>query len=73
MHNTYRCNLPDNYSTKEKRKWHCVRVKFSIPSKLNSLQSELIMDFPCGSAGKESCCNADSGFDPLVGKIPWRR
>ena len=30
--------------------------------------------FPCGSAGKESACNARvPGFDPWVGKIPWRR
>ena len=30
--------------------------------------------FPGGSAGKESTCNAgDLGFDPWVGKIPWRR
>ena len=30
--------------------------------------------FPGGSAGKESTCNAGrSGFDPWVGKIPWRR
>ena len=29
---------------------------------------------PCGSAGKESACNAgDLGFDPWVGKIPLRR
>ena len=32
----------------------------------------------CGSAGKESACNAGDlglipGFDPWVGKIPWRR
>ena len=27
-----------------------------------------------GSAGKDSVCNAgDLGFDPWVGKIPWRR
>ena len=26
--------------------------------------------FPCGSAGKESACY---GFNPWVGKIPWRR
>ena len=27
-----------------------------------------------GSDGKESACNAgDPGFDPWVGKIPWRR
>ena len=29
---------------------------------------------PCGSAGKESACNAgDLGLIPWVGKIPWRR
>ena len=32
------------------------------------------MGVPCGSAGKESACNARRpGFDPWVGKIPWRR
>ena len=30
--------------------------------------------FPGGSDGKESACNeGDPGFDPWVGKIPWRR
>ena len=30
--------------------------------------------FPGVSHGKESACNArDPGFDPWVGKIPWRR
>ena len=29
---------------------------------------------PCGSAGKESACNAgDLGSIPGVGKIPWRK
>ena len=32
------------------------------------------MGFPGGSEGKESACNAGRpGFDPWVGKIPWRR
>ena len=31
------------------------------------------LGFPCGSAGKESACNAGPGFSPWVGKIPWRR
>ena len=32
------------------------------------------MGFPCGSAGKESACHVGRpGFDPWVGKIPWRR
>ena len=34
--------------------------------------------FPCGSAGEESACNMGDlgsipGFDPWVGKIPWRK
>ena len=30
--------------------------------------------FHSSSAGKESICNAgDPGFDPWVGKIPWRK
>ena len=40
------------------------------------LESVLIVSqaFPCGSAGKESACNVGRpGFDPWVGKIPWRR
>ena len=33
-----------------------------------------VWGFPGGSDGKESACNAgDLGFDPWVGKIPWRR
>ena len=33
------------------------------------------MGFLCGSAGKESACFqcGGPGFDPWVGKIPWRR
>ena len=38
---------------------------------------ENIMDFPGGSEVKASACNAPlqgsiAGFDPWVGKIPWR-
>ena len=42
---------------------------------LNTAELNLIiMGFPCGSAGKESACKAGRpGFDPWVGKIPWRR
>ena len=28
---------------------------------------------PGGSDSKASACNAGDGFDPWVGKIPWRR
>ena len=32
------------------------------------------LGFPCSSVSKESACSAgDPGFDPWVGKIPWRR
>ena len=30
-------------------------------------------DFPGGSDGKASAYSAGAGFDPWVGKIPWRR
>ena len=34
----------------------------------------LTSGFPGGSDSKESACNAgDPGFDPWMGKIPWRR
>ena len=29
--------------------------------------------FPGGSDRKESACNVRPGFDPWVGKIPWKR
>ena len=33
-----------------------------------------ISGFPCGSAGKESACNAgDLGLIPGLGRFPWRR
>ena len=32
------------------------------------------LGFPCGLAGNESAFNSGRpGFDPWVGKIPWRR
>ena len=40
---------------------------FNILSSFNLFSTT----FPCGSTGKESACNP--GFDPWVGKIPWRR
>ena len=33
-----------------------------------------LLNFPCGSDGKERTCNArNPEFDPWVRKIPWRR
>ena len=38
------------------------------------LPTPVFLCFPCGSASKESACNVgDLGFDPWVGKNPWRR
>ena len=44
------------------------------------LSTPVFLDFPGGSAGKESAHNAGDlgsirrpGFNPWVGKIPWRR
>ena len=31
------------------------------------------MDFPGGSDGKASVYNVRPGFNPWVGKIPWKR
>ena len=33
----------------------------------------IYVDFPGGSEGKESACDERSGFEPWIGKIPWRR
>ena len=34
----------------------------------------LVLSFPCGSDGKIICLQRwRPGFDPLIGKIPWRR
>ena len=38
--------------------------------------SPYIQDFPGGASGKEPACNAGDmryGFNPWVGKIPWRK
>ena len=36
--------------------------------------SRLVLGFPCGSAGKRICLQWERpGFNPRVGKIPWRR
>ena len=32
-----------------------------------------VRGFPGGSDDKASACNVRPGFDPWVGKIPWRR
>ena len=44
------------------------------PLEKDRLPTPVILGFPCGSAGKESAHNAGRpGFNPWVGKIPWRR
>ena len=47
---------------------------FHILTLLLSLLHLMTRMIPSGSDGKESACNAgDSGLDPWVRKIPWRR
>ena len=36
-----------------------------------SFGDDLLMNFPGGSDGKESACNAGDRFNPWVRKIPW--
>ena len=57
-----------------RKPWFCIP---SLPmlSLVNLNQLFPFSDFPGGSDGKASACNAGDrpGFDPWVGKIPWRR
>ena len=39
----------------------------------NGVITPVFLDFPGGSDGKESSCNVRPGFDPWIGKIPWKR
>ena len=60
-----------------------VRIKVAILTSLRltlvwSILSPFYMCFPGGSDGKESGCNMGElgsipGFNPWVGKIPWRK
>ena len=54
---------------------HRMNLGVSLPLQFffgggNSLRR---MGFPCGSAGKNRLQCGRPGFDPWVGKIPWRR
>ena len=41
---------------------------------MDRLPIPVFLGFACGSAGKESACKCGRpGFNPWVGKIPWRR
>ena len=45
-----------------------------MPWRRDRLPTPVFLGFPCGSAGRESTCNAgDLGSIPGFGKIPWRR
>ena len=49
-----------------------------MPWRRDKLLTPIFLGFPGGSGGKESSCNAGErglipGFDPWIGKIPWRR
>ena len=45
-----------------------------IPWRRERLPTPVFLGFPCGSAGKESLCNAgDLRSIPWLGRLPWRR
>ena len=52
------------------RYMHRYILFYSLPYCGFRLPTPVFLGFPGGSADKESACN---GFDPRVGKIPWRR
>ena len=44
------------------------------PLEKDMLLTTVFLGFPCDSAGKKMCLQCRRpGFDPWVGKIPWRR
>ena len=60
-----------------------VTVPFNMPDKCLSLRGKIwmpmsiVLGFPGGTSAKEPACQCRRhkrcGFDPWVGKIPWRR
>ena len=67
-HRIYICqNPPAMWKT-----WDLGSGRF--PWRKDRLPIPVFLGFPCGSAGKESACNAGNLVSiPGVGKIPWRR
>ena len=64
--------------------WYRIRLQCRRPQfhswvrkicwRRDRLPSPVFLGFPCGSAGKESACNArDLGLIPGLGRFPWRR
>ena len=46
-------------------------LDWEVPWRRNKLHIPVFLDFPCGSAGKESACNAgDLGSIPGLGRFP---
>ena len=48
-------------------------LSWEDPLGRDRLPTPVFLGFPCGSAGRESACNAGDLVLILVGKIPWRR
>ena len=56
-----------------RRPWFNSWVR-EIPWRRARLPTPVFLDFPCGSAGKESTCNVgDLGSITGLGRFPWRR
>ena len=71
---TYTKSSPEST---EKLHWFWERNTWNILGKLLIHTPESRMGFPGGASGKESFCQCRRrkrrGFNPWVGKIPWRR
>ena len=50
-----------------------VAASWNSPISLTIGSVDLWVNLVAQTLGKESTCNAGDGFDPWVGKIPWRR
>ena len=51
-----------------------IPVRFLGWDPVEKATHSIFLGFPCVSAGRESACNVGGpGFNPWVGKSPWRR
>ena len=70
---TYQTSLYERICLQCRRPWFNSWVG-KIHWRRDTLPTPAFLDFPCGSAGKESSCNmGDLGLIPGLGRIPWRR
>ena len=56
---------------------YCKAILFQLKKNFKKNSDKLSLDFPGDASGKEPTCHCRRhkrcGFDPWVGKVPWRR